>query len=480
MILVIGLSSFLRSLFGSAAAVALENLALRHQLMVLQRSVGRPRLAPWDRILWVWLSRVWPGWRSRLLIVQPATVLAWHRQGFQLYWRWRSTANRVGRPKLAAEIRHLIHRMVRDNPTWGRRRIRAELALLGYDVAELTVAKYMHRASPRPSPTWRVFLTTHARDIVAIDFFVVPTLTFRLLFVFVGLRHERRELLHLHVTDHPTAVWTARQIIEAFPNETAAPRYLLRDRDAVYGVAFSSRVQTMGIHEVKTAPRSPWQNPHVERLIGTLRRECLDHVVVLNETHLRRLLSAYLIYYHGARTHLSWRRTPRSPDRWSDSTKAESPRRRGRQPPSSLRSASGVSSCLRAVPSTSTAPVGACASVHWNPLLGDSARSQGGPRCVSVVSEAHDHGPQPVPRYLDRLNGSDSPEAAPRWSLPGAAAAVAVPRSCPPPRTPGAFGVQPRRMPWPRAQATASRRVPSPRGAGGMHPRAYASAPARD
>ncbi len=203
MILVMGFWTFLRALFIGSAAIALENLALRHQLLVLQRSVGRPRLARWDRILWVWLSRLWTGWRSSLVIVRPATVLAWHRQGFQLYWRWRSKGSWSAARELDAEIRRLIRRMARENPTWGRRRIQAELALLGYRVAELTVAKYMHRTSPRPSPTWRAFLTAHARELVAIDFFVVPTLTFRLLFVFVVLHHDRRELLHLNVTDHP-------------------------------------------------------------------------------------------------------------------------------------------------------------------------------------------------------------------------------------------------------------------------------------
>jgi putative transposase len=205
MIFVAGLWTFLRAILVGSAAVALENVALRHQLAVLQRSISRPRLARWDRILWVWLSRLWTNWRSSLIIVQPATVLAWHRQGFQLYWRWKSGPNAVGRPKLDAEIRRLIRRMARENPTWGRRRIQAELALLGYHVAELTVAKYMHRASSRPSPTWRVFLTAHLREFVAIDFFVVPTLAFRLLFVFVVLRHDRRELVHFNVTDHPTA-----------------------------------------------------------------------------------------------------------------------------------------------------------------------------------------------------------------------------------------------------------------------------------
>jgi putative transposase len=179
MLFVIGLGTFLRALLSGSAAIALENLALRHQLAVLQRSVRRPRLSRWDRILWVWLSRVWVGWRPSLVIVQPATVLGWHRRGFQLYWCWRSTAKRGGRPKLDAEIRRLIRRMARENRTWGRRRIQAELALLGYEVAELTVAKYMHRASSRPSPTWCVFLTANLREFVAIDFFVVPTLTFR-------------------------------------------------------------------------------------------------------------------------------------------------------------------------------------------------------------------------------------------------------------------------------------------------------------
>jgi putative transposase len=304
MMLVMGFWTFVRALLFGSAAIALENLALRHQLLVLQRSVRRPRLARWDRVFWVWLSRVWVSWRSSLVIVQPATVLTWHRQGFRLYWRWKSRPNPVGRPTLAAEIRHLIRQMARENPTWGRRRIRAELALLGYGVAELTVAKYMRRASPRPSPTWRAFLSAHARDSVGVDFFLIPTLTFRLLFVFVVLRHERRELLQLNVTDHPTAVWTAQRIVEAFPDDTA-PTYLLRDRDGVYGEPFARRVERLGIREVLTAPRAPWQNPFVERVIGSIRRECLDHFLILNEAHLRRLLRDYIGYYNTVRPHQS-------------------------------------------------------------------------------------------------------------------------------------------------------------------------------
>ena len=304
MIFVIGLWTLLRAWLLGSTTIALENLALRHQLLVLRRSVVRPHLSRWDRILWVWLSRLWTDWRASLVIVQPATVLAWHRRGFQLYWRWRSRASSVGRPRLDPELRQLIRRMARENPTWGRRRIRAELALLGYCVAELTVARYMHRTASRPSPTWRAFLTSHTRDIVAVDFFLVPTLTFRLLFVFVVLRHDRRELLHLNVTEHPTAVWTARQILEVFPNETA-PRYLLRDRDAVYGECFTRCLANMGIREVIIAPRAPWQNPFVERVIGSIRRECLDHCLILNEAHLRRLLHGYIGYYNTARPHQS-------------------------------------------------------------------------------------------------------------------------------------------------------------------------------
>jgi transposase InsO family protein len=194
--------------------------------------------------------------------------------------------------------------MARENPTWGRRRLRAELALLGYEAAELTVAKYMHRTSPRPSPTWRVFLATHARDIVAVDFFLVPTLNYRLLCAFVILRHDRRALLHINVTDHPTAVWATQQMIEAFPDESA-PRLLLRDRDAIYDEEFARRVKRMGIREVLTAPRAPWQNPFVERVIGSIRRECLDHFLILNEAHLRRLLRGHIGYYNTARPHQS-------------------------------------------------------------------------------------------------------------------------------------------------------------------------------
>jgi putative transposase len=297
-----GPSSAPSSSISRSAAVSLENVALRHQLAVLQRSVGRPRLHRRDRLFWVALSQVWAGWRASLVIVQPATILAWHRQGFQLYWRWKSRGRSVGRPPIDLEIRSLIRRMARENPTWGRRRIQAELCFLGYEVAELTVAKYMQRPSPRPSSTWRTFLEAHIGEIVAIDFFVVPTLTFHLLFGFLILRHNRRELVHVNVTDHPTAAWSAHQLVESFPEETA-PTYLLRDRDAIYGEVFVRRVSGLGMTEVLIAPRAPWQNPFAERVIGSIRRECLDHVIVLNERHLRRLLRRYFAYYNATRPH---------------------------------------------------------------------------------------------------------------------------------------------------------------------------------
>jgi transposase InsO family protein len=194
--------------------------------------------------------------------------------------------------------------MSRDNPTWGRRRIRSELHLLGYEVGELTVAKYMVRGGKPPSQEWRVFSSNHAREIAAIDFFTVPTVNFRILICFLVLRHHRRTVVHFNVTSHPTARWTAQQIVEAFPYDTV-PRYLLRDRDRIYGSYFANRVRGIGIDEVLIAPRSPWQNPFVERLIGSIRRECLDHVLVINGAHLRRVLGEYFAYYHDSRPHQS-------------------------------------------------------------------------------------------------------------------------------------------------------------------------------
>ena len=248
-----------------------------------------------DRWLWAWLSRFWSGWRTALVIVKPETVVAWHRQGFRLFWTWKSR-RRGGRPYVPPDVRTLIRTMSRDNPLWGAPRIHGELLKLGIDVSQASVAKYMMRRDKPPSQTWRTFLKNHVQQIAAADFFVVPTATCRLLFVLVILAHERRRVVHVAVTDHPTAAWTAQQVVAAF-HWVEAPRYLLRDQNHIYGPVFRQRVRTMGIKEVKTAPRSPWQNPYVERLIGSIRQECLDHAVILNEQHLQRIPARHLAYY---------------------------------------------------------------------------------------------------------------------------------------------------------------------------------------
>lgn len=282
----------------------LEILALRHQLAVCMRSVKRPSVKPADRILWAWLSRIWTGWKRVLVFVQPATVIKWRRRKFREYWTRLSRSGKPGRPLVPKKVRDMIRRMSSANPTWGAPRIVGELTKIGIKVAKSTVEKYMIRRRKPPSPTWRAFLKNHVTDLVSLDFFVVPTATFRVLFVFLVLAHDRRRVLHVNVTEHPSAQWTAQQVVEAFPWNTA-PRYLLRDRDGVYGQAFRDRVKGMGIKEVMIAPRSPWQSPYVERLIGSIRRECLDHVIVLNENHLRRVMGSYFQYYHQWRTHLS-------------------------------------------------------------------------------------------------------------------------------------------------------------------------------
>ena len=295
--------ALLKAILAGRAALVSENLALRHQLGVLQRSVQRPKLRKCDRIFWTWLLRLWSGWRSALLIAKPETVVRWHRQGFKLYWRWKSR-KKPGRPTVDRKIRDLIRRMSRENPTWGAPRILSELLLLDHDVAESTVDKYIIRQPKPPSQNWRTFLENHGGQIVAIDFFTVPTVTFRVLYVFLILRHDRRRIVHFNATTNPTAQWTAQQIVEAFPYDQT-PRFLLRDRDGIYGEYFRHRVKHMGIDEVLIAPRSPWQNAYVERLIGSIRRECLDHVIVFNEEHLHRILAEYFDYYHQARAHLS-------------------------------------------------------------------------------------------------------------------------------------------------------------------------------
>jgi hypothetical protein len=301
-----------RGILKDRTALALENLALRQQLVVLNRSVKHPALRTRDRVFWLWLSKLWKGWRSCLVLVQPETVIAWHRQGFKLYWRWKSRNQAPGRPNVEREIRDLIRRMSKENPTWGAPRIQSELVLLGYEVAESTVSKYIARERKPPSQTWRTLLANHQDGLASVDFFTVPTATFRVLYCFVVLCHKRRRIVHVNVTANPTERWTAQQIVEAFLYETA-PRHLIRDRAATYGEWFRHRIRNMGIGEVVIAPRSPCQNPFVERVIGSIRRECLDHVIIMNEVHLLRIIRAYMDYYHDSRTHLSLERNAPNP-----------------------------------------------------------------------------------------------------------------------------------------------------------------------
>ena len=294
----------LRDLFRSRLSLQTEILALGHQLGVYQGTAARPRVRPADRVLWAWLSRHWSRWREVLVFVRPETVIAWRRRKFREHWTKLSSRGRTGRPTIPREVRDLIRRMSTANSLWGAPRIVGELGKIGIEVAKSTVEKYMVRHRKPPSPTWRAFLKNHVQEIVATDFFIVPTVRNQVLFVFLMLAHDRRRVLHFNVTANPTAAWTAQQIVEAFPWQDP-PTYLLRDRDRIFGPVFRKRVAGVGFEEVVTAARSHWQNPFAERMIGTIRRECLDHVIVINEKHLARTLRSYFHYYHRWRTHRS-------------------------------------------------------------------------------------------------------------------------------------------------------------------------------
>lgn len=291
-------------LFRSRASLEAEILVLRHQLNVLRRkSPKRPTLNNLDRLIFARLYGMAPNVRSALAIIKPETVIRWHRAGLRSYWRWKSKSL-GGRPKMSADIRRLIRDISLANPLWGAPRIHGELLKLGIDVGQTTVARYMARSRRPPSQGWKTFLRNHADGIVSIDLFVVPTISFQLLYGLLILKHGRREIICLSATMHPSAEWISRQLTEAFGWEEG-PCYLVRDRDSVYGEVFTRRLRAMGIRDRPTAPRSPWQNGYCERLIGSIRRECLDHMLVFGERHLRHLLRTYADYYNRTRTHLS-------------------------------------------------------------------------------------------------------------------------------------------------------------------------------
>ena len=294
-------------IFCARRRLVLENRVLRQQLAVFKRRHPRPRLKLLDKVFWVAARQVWCDWKQSLLIVLPETVVQWHRAGFKLYWRvlsrvWRPHS---GRHRISKEIRDLIFQMVAENSTWGAPRIHGELLMLGFDVSERTISRWMRKAprDPEPAKRWLAFLRNHREAIAAMDFFTVPTITFSVLYCFFVISHDRRRVLHFNVTRHPTSDWVVQQLRETFPYDSTA-KFLIFDRDTKYGLEVPATVRSMKIRVIRTSFESPWQNGVAERWVGSCRRDLLDHIIAVNERHLKRLISEYIDYYHDDRTHL--------------------------------------------------------------------------------------------------------------------------------------------------------------------------------
>ena len=286
--------------FRSRSSLLLENLVLRQQLAVLKRKRPRPRIAALDKLFWVVARKFWSGWKQALIIVSPDTVVRWHRAGFALYWRAISRTRHVfGRKRISKEVRDLIFRMVVENPTWGAPRIHGELLMLGFDVSERTISRWIRRAprDPEPAKRWLAFLRNHREAIAAMDFFTVPSVSFRLLYCFFVISHDRRRILHFNVTRHPTSAWVIQQLREAFPFE-AGPRFLIFDHDSKFSFEVAAAVRSLNVRPVRTSLESPWQNGVAERWVESCRRDILDHVIALNELHLKRLIKEYVLYYN--------------------------------------------------------------------------------------------------------------------------------------------------------------------------------------
>jgi transposase InsO family protein len=300
------LSSFLSfcfRFFRSRIHLQLEIIFLRKELEILARTSSRPRLRSSDRFFFSTITNVFGSWKETLLVIKPETVIRWHRQSFRLFWKWRSRSE-AGRPKTPEAQINLIKQMVSDNPLWGAPRIHGEMLKFGFDISESTVLRYMRKMVPSTSKQrWKTFLKNHSTQIVSVDFLVVPTITFKALYVLVFLSHDRRRIIHFNVTAHPTAQWSAQQLRNAFADEES-PRFLVRDRDTKLGEAFAETVSALGMDPILTAYRSPWQNGYCERVIGSIRRECLDHLIIMNESHVRAILRSYIHYYNTQRTHL--------------------------------------------------------------------------------------------------------------------------------------------------------------------------------
>jgi len=316
----------LRAAFLGRQALVIENLALRQQVAVLKRHVRQPRTTAADRRFWVALRALHDGWKECLHLVSPATVVRWHRQGFRWHWGRPAQGHKQGRPTIGWKLFCLIRRLQKENPTWGAPRITSELRLLGHEIGQMTVSRYMKRGrDPRRSQSWMTFLKNHANTIAACDFFTVPTVTWRNLFVLVVLSHDRRLIRHIAVTARPTGEWTAQQIALAFA-EGPRPRYLVHDRDPLFRAALRRKLQDLEIEDTRTAPRQPWQNGKCERVIGTLRRECTDHLIPISAGQLQACLREYVAYYNAERPHLRLQRN------------APIPRQRERKPAAEIRS----------------------------------------------------------------------------------------------------------------------------------------------
>jgi transposase InsO family protein len=293
----------IRVFFCSGMDTSLEILALRQQVAVLKRKRPRPSLNRLDRFFWTTLRHIWPRWSDVLVIVKPETVVGWHRAGFRLYWRWRSR-RRGGRPKISEEIRAVIRRMAAENSDWGAPKIHGELLKLGFEVSERTVARYLQRLRRRgdPAKRWLAFLANHREVIVAFDFFTVPTVTFQLMYCLFVIEHGRRRVLHFNVTRHPTADWVVQQLREAFP-EAGPYRYAIFDHDSKFDADVIAFLKATGLSPKRTSVQAPWQNGIAERWVGSCRREILDHIIALNEQHLRRLIRDYVNYHQDDRIH---------------------------------------------------------------------------------------------------------------------------------------------------------------------------------
>jgi putative transposase len=296
--------------FRARSSLLLKNLALRQQLAVLKRHRPRPQIRLFDKLFWVLAKRFWAKWKEALIVVSPETVVRWHREGFAMYWGAISRVRKaVGRKHIPKEARDLIYRMVAENPTWGAPRIHGELLMLGFDLSERTISRWMKRAprNPEPAKRWLTFLRNYREAIAAMDFFTVPTIAFRVLYCFFVISHDRRCILHFNVTRHPTGPWVVQQLREAFPFGSS-PRFLLFDRDGKYGIELPAALRSLRMSPVRTSFESPWQNSVAERWVESCRLDLLDHIIAANERHLKRLLSEYTRYYHEDRTHLGLRK----------------------------------------------------------------------------------------------------------------------------------------------------------------------------